>query len=135
MIDEIERLKSEGKLPSDRICMLSGWPSDDVVEVRVQCESKWIRGPSRFNRLFIVLGFIILPLWWVWAIFVHNEFSKKHEELGRDRVVYVPLRIAKEHQAKLRRLSQRRLRRILRSVPIYSQLLAEYPQAKIVVPR
>ena len=53
-------------------------------------------------------------------------------ELGRDTAIEVPLRVHSDFREKLRGMTnQRALQKLLRTVPIYSKLLDEYPHAKI----
>jgi hypothetical protein len=40
-----------------------------------------------------------------------------------------------KYHSKVRRASQKKLKRMLRTVPIYAKLLEEYPQATIVFER
>ncbi|MCE9552393.1 MAG: hypothetical protein K8T91_03325 [Planctomycetes bacterium] len=56
-------------------------------------------------------------------------------ETGRDTVVRTPLCVDSTCASTLRRASQARLLELLASVPIYRQLIDEYPGAKIIVPR
>ncbi len=42
-------------------------------------------------------------------------------------------RVARRYHKKLRRMSQRRLKQVLRTVPVYAQLLEENPDARIIV--
>lgn len=132
-IDTIVRMVRDGELPSGDTCAISGLPTSDSYELYVQCESRWIKGPGTGQYLFALLMIVFLPFWIIW--FVGNTlFDKEHRELGRDRGVYTPLRIREEHHQQLRRMrSQAKLRKLLRAVPIYEQLLDEFPQAKVTV--
>jgi hypothetical protein len=52
---------------------------------------------------------------------------------GRERGVRIPIRIRNEYHSKASRIkSQRKLRRMLLSVPIYVALLNEFPDATII---
>jgi hypothetical protein len=50
---------------------------------------------------------------------------------GREVVVRVPLRVSADYQPEFRRLPAVRIKKLLATIPIYAQLLAEYPQAKV----
>ena len=47
--------------------------------------------------------------------------------------VRLPLRVAASHHHKVRGMSQSRLRRLLRKVPAYAQLLEENPYSRVSV--
>jgi hypothetical protein len=53
-------------------------------------------------------------------------------DVGRDTVVLTPLRVSAKHHRRLLRSSQRALKRWLKTVPVYAQLLKEYPRARVV---
>lgn len=132
-IDTINRMIRDGELPFGDTCAISGLPTSDSCNLYVRCESMWTKGPGFFRHLFIIITCVALPCTIVWALLGWALLEERHEEVGRDRSVCVPLRVRQEHQRRLRRTrNQAKLRKMLRTVPIYAQLLDEYPQAKIV---
>jgi hypothetical protein len=124
---------SEGTLPPTRECVLTGRVTDDIVKIRVECERVWKRGPGKGRWAFAVFSVLILPFWPVWALLSWALLDERREDLGHNIVVQLPLRVCGECHSRLRRLSQRRIRRLLREVPVYAQLLAEYPGARVSV--
>jgi hypothetical protein len=91
-----------------------------------------MRGPGVGRYVFVVLTILLLPFWLIWLLLGKSLLDEQRRELGRDRGVYAPLRVRKEHHARLRRArSQAKLRKLLRTVPIYSRLLEEFPRARI----
>jgi hypothetical protein len=132
-IDTIRRMIAEGSLPPSRQCALTGRPTDDVAQVQVECERVWKRGPkTKAGWTFFALAFLIGIFWFVWLWLWWDLLNRKPEELGRDTVVWIPLRVCADQQHRLRRMGQWRLRRLLRQVPIYAQLLNEYPGTLIL---
>ena len=60
--------------------------------------------------------------------------GKQEDAHGRDTAVEVPLRIHREfHRGLSRWWMRRKLRRLLRTVPVYARLLDEYPKATLAV--
>jgi hypothetical protein len=128
-IDTIRRLMSEGTLPWGDTCAQSGLPTRDILHFHVQCErTHAAQERSRLEVLVVVLlGF--------WALLL-TMGAEEGDARGRDTAVSVPLRLRREYHRGLARWgTQRRLRRLLRTVPIYARLLDEYPRATIRVER
>ncbi|MEZ6088508.1 MAG: hypothetical protein R3C05_10875 [Pirellulaceae bacterium] len=133
VIDTINRMIREGELPFGDTCVISGLPTADSYDVYVQCESKWIKGPGPLRYLFVILTILFMPFWMIWAVIGRALVNEEPQELGRDRGIYIPLRARQEHHQRLRRTrSQSKLRKWLREVPIYAQLLDEFPDARII---
>lgn len=129
--DRIARLVHEGRLPAGDCCAVSGFPTQDVMLFDVQCEKSYTKGSRKIGVTMLVLGFF-MPFWWIFWLLGMDMLSEETERHGRDVVLTVPLRVAKENQPRLRRgVNQRRLQQILSSVPEYQRLLAEYPEAHI----
>jgi hypothetical protein len=100
----------------------------------VQCERAYQNGAAsrRWISFFTFLSFL---LWWpitLIMLIVHRDHSAATVEwVGRDTVIGVPLRISRESAAAAKKMSQSRLKNLLRQVPIYERLLATYPEARI----
>jgi hypothetical protein len=126
-IDTIRRMLEQGALPWGDACAVTGRPTRDVLQVEVQCERLHVpKDPARFALLLAVCGG---PLWAMMAF-----GSRQRPTHGRDTVVVVPLRVCCEYHVGLSPWWMRRkLRRLLRSVPVYDRLLDEYRGATISV--
>ena len=132
-VDTIQGMVERGELPEGDVCTVSGEPTRDVLIL-------WIVVPRAFENQEGVGGLLLWSLWaplvsWgfalvLWQLF-QNVFGRTVPvedamlEHHRARRVIAPLRVASRHHAKVRRASQRRLKRLLRSVPIYNKLLDE----------
>jgi hypothetical protein len=67
----------------------------------------------------------------VLAVILYNLlWGPKYREEGADRL-RVPIRVIGRSHAAVRKMSQRRLARVLRTVPIYAELLDQNPHARI----
>ena len=131
-IDIIRRMISTGDLPTGQVCALSGDPTSDCYELFVQCESSWMKGPGSGHFAAVILLFLLMPFWFVWMAIGKSMLDEERREVGHNRGVTIPLRICNRCHEKLRRTrSQWKLRRLLRTVPIYAQLLQEFPYARI----
>jgi hypothetical protein len=126
-IDTILRMLDEGILPWGETCAESGRPTRDVLPLHVQCER--IHAPAD-NTKVILLALLVTPL----ALLGLRKDQR--EAVGRDTSVVVPLRLSRAYHRSLSRWgggSQRRLQRLLRTVPVYARLLDEYPNATIQI--
>ena len=131
VIDTITFLVNDGKLPPDSCCAVSGLPCDETHRFYVECERMWVKGGwTTGSILFNVIAWFVVPFWTLKLLLTRNE---PPELLGRERGVYVPLRVRSEFKPKLRKMSQAQLRAMLRSVEIYQKLLDQYPNATIHV--
>jgi hypothetical protein len=129
--DRIHRMISAAELPSGNCCACCGRPTDHVANLRVQIESVWKRGPGQTRYMVLLAAVLISPFWWWRALFFESLFDENEQELGRDRFVETPLRVCEEDVRTLNKASRRKLQRLLRTVPIYDDLLSEYPSALV----
>ncbi len=83
-------------------------------------------------RFFATLMSVFIALLYGWlAVFLRDH---PVDVKGRGVVVRVPLRVCAEwHDKVLGMRNQRRLREMLRTVPVYDELLTQYPNATITV--
>jgi hypothetical protein len=132
--DTIERMIRQGELPAGQRCHVSEFPTDDVLWFDVQCERAYQKGAAsrRWMGLFTFLSFftcwpIMLFMW----LMYRDHSAATVERVGRDTVIGVPLRISRESAAAVKKMSQSKLKNLLRQVPIYERLLATYPEARI----
>jgi hypothetical protein len=125
IIDTINRMVASGELPGGDRCAVSGEPTDDDVELYVEAERVSQIGTSVAQAALV--AFLCSP---VLAIAMT---LKPIRDVGRSTVVLTPLRVCAKHQPRVQRASQRALKRWLRTVPVYAQLLKEYPRARILL--
>jgi hypothetical protein len=126
-IDAIRRMLAEGTLPWGETCAVSGRPTRDVLRIEVQCERLHL--PQDPTKVVLLLATCFGP--WATLILFRGQRDQAH---GRDTVVRIPLRVCREYHRGLERWwMKRKLRRLLRTVPVYARLLDEYPGATIAV--
>jgi hypothetical protein len=123
---------SNGELPWGADCAYSGRQTSDRLDLVIECEGP-DRGPVRGGYLvatmaslfFGVIGRVLAEIW---------RDTLPANVRARLVVVRVPLLVRSQFHDKVRAMrSQRRLRGMLRTVPIYGELLTQYPKAKIIV--
>jgi len=132
IIEVISRMARENALPITDQCAVCLQPTKDYVELHVQCESQWIQHSGAGRRLFALLATLVLPFWFLWWLIADSLMREKHVERGHDRSVRVQLPACDLHQATLRQMrSQAKLKKLLRTVPLYAELLSEFPRAKV----
>lgn len=125
-IERIEIMLRNGELPTGDICPVSGRPTDDTIQFHVQCEKMWVRGGSSFWQ---VLAYVLFFGWL--GLLIHQE-PEEVERFGRETSILIPLRISSEVRPKILRMKrQKKLKALLAQVPIYSQLLNDFPDATI----
>lgn len=129
--ETIAAMIESGELPAGDFCAVSGFPTKDTLLLDIQCERKWVRG-SRSNDLEGVVFWWLL-FGWLGALIAYDRAARPYEELGRETRVRVPLRVRADYQPRVRRASQRKLRKLLRTVPVYADLLREYPGSVVTV--
>ena len=134
IIDTIRRLIAEGQLPPGKNCLTSGIFTDDTADVIVHCERIWKRRPRKTTWALALLAIPLLPIWALWMLWDHYARDGENQDAGRDTRICIPLRICGECSGRLSASSQWRLRRLLRTVPVYASLLKEYPGARIIIP-
>ncbi len=124
--DTVQRMVQTGELPGGHTCAVSGKPTDDVIELEIFMP-RFFKGQEDPRKAPLIIMFGIWSLIYL-ALVQRTQFA---EEGGT--AVQVPLRVARRSHKKVRRMSQRRLKQLLRTVPVYAQLLEENPDARISV--
>ena len=124
VIDTINRMVGSGELPPGQVCAVSGEPTDDVIDLFVEAERVSQVGNSVAQMALVAV--LCSP------ILAAAMTLKAPRDVGRETLVLTPLRVAAKYHRRVSTSSQRRLKRWLRTVPVYSQLLQEYPRARIV---
>jgi hypothetical protein len=117
----IEYQLAAGDLPGDRVCARCGSETDNVVHVLVECERAYCSGgPSWFALLLcaIISPFAILLRW--------RDEGEVH---GRDKVYRLPLAACPGCRDDLR--SRQTLKRSMRRIEVYAQLLDKFPDAPV----
>jgi hypothetical protein len=138
--DTIQGMVERGELPAGEVCAWLGDQTLDVVYLSIVV-------PRAFEHQEGIAGLFLAGLWAPLVSsgvasflisFLPELFGPTRPvedavlEHHKARIVLAPLRVASQHHAKVRRASQRRLKRLLRSVPIYAKLLEENPIVRIV---
>jgi len=126
-VDVIRRMVAEGTLPAGELCAFSGKPTQHAMDLSVHCER--VQAEKAGLRSLQFLVFLLGP---VAMLFGQRSSS---EPVGRETSVWTPLRVAKDHHTTVTRASQKTLRRLLRTVPVYAALLDQYPRARVQIGR
>jgi hypothetical protein len=124
----------EGALSWGNCCAATGMPTDDVMLFDVQCEHSYQKGGGLNKAGFALLVFSLfacLPVAIFLWLFAWDFLTTPVHKVGRDTTLTVPLRVRKESQEEVTQISQSRLKKLFCTVPIYEQLLTEYPGASI----
>jgi hypothetical protein len=131
-IEVIQALIRDGELPNGEVCPYSGAPANSTVSVCVQCERSWVRGSDSLSTRSAIL--YVLFLGWIGALIAYcKSSSRPREELGRDTVIDLPIRVSSGATSKLMRLrNQRKWKSLLRKTPAYARLLDEFPSARVI---
>jgi hypothetical protein len=124
IIDTINRMLRAGELPAGDRCAVSGEPTSDLIDLYVEAE--------RVSQVGSSLGQAALVAVLCSPILALTMTLKPPRDVGRSTFVRVPLRVAARYHERVLKSSQRALKRWLRSVPAYAQLLNEYPRAQVV---
>ena len=138
----IAQMIRSGELPSGEICDVSGQFTKDIAIFCVECERVRVRGErwdATGERMFFAAMFRLFFLGLIGALVSHiivpfrrsNRESNAPQEHGHQVVVQVPLYVCSPSHVRLKRRSQRYLKRLLSQIPIYATLLKEYPEATV----
>jgi hypothetical protein len=116
----VERLLAAGRLPADHFCVGCGRETDQVAQVRAECERAVVRGGG-FSWATLLLSWLFLPV----IIFQGDE----PQEYGQDKVYWLPLVLCEGCQ----RAAQDRgtLWDYFQRVPLYRELLMKFPSASV----
>lgn len=133
-VERVRNLINSGKLPDNKLCPFTNLPADTMIWLRVDCESKWVRGNEPLSAHWKL--FYILIFGWIGAIFALLRNSKPIEEFGREVYVDIPLMVNGETIGKLRKLkSQSKWRSAIMCSSLYADLLREFPSLHISIKR
>jgi hypothetical protein len=123
--DTIRRMVQSGELPVGGTCAVSREPTDDVIDLEILVPRFFRNRDDVQNKTLWIFG--------VWGALYLALFSRPQIEEEGTLTVRLPLRVAGSHHHKVRAMSQRRLRRLLRKVPAYARLLEENPYSRLSV--
>lgn len=128
--EKVKSLISSSELPDNKLCPFTGRLADTTIWLRVDCESKWIRGKEPLND-HLKLLFIFL-FGWVGAVIALLRSNKPIEEFGREVYVEIPLKVSGDalNSTKLLK-SHSKLKNAIKCSAAYVQLLNEYPSAYV----
>jgi hypothetical protein len=115
-----------GELPAGQTCAVSRRPTDDVLEFEILVPRFFRNREASDRRVLFLFG--------VWGALYLLLFGRTCMEEEGALKIRVPVRIARLQHGKVRGMRQGRLRRILRTVPVYARLLEENPHVRISVP-
>jgi hypothetical protein len=121
----LEALLLAGKLPEEEECVLCSEVTSGCATCLVDCERAYV---SDGRPHWLVWVAFYLAFGWIGALLVWATRSEG-TEWGKDRAFRLPLRICDRCRPRLHESGA--LRRALRDVPLYRQLLAKYPRATI----
>jgi hypothetical protein len=124
-VDVIRNMFRRGELPSGGRCAVSGIATQDVIHLYVEAERVYSRSDQRLLHAW--LGLLVSP------ILLAGMFQERRPDVGRETLVPTPLYVSAQHHARVCRAGQRALRKWLRTVPVYAQLLEAYPVARVLV--
>lgn len=120
--DKLRSLFTDGELPPNNVCVSCGSPTSNVFACTVVCQRPYSKGRGLWAT--VLLG-IFTPLWNLFAL--NREYADQ-EVFGQELVVHTPLPICSPCTAKLQ-ANKHSIRKFLRRVPLYEELLQEYPDA------
>lgn len=121
----IRVMLSSGTLPEGQECCGCGSRTDGSVVVRAECERVREKSLGSKDEAGVALVWFLLgPLFAWWAY----RSSRDTREVGEDIIFDLPMRVCPDCSKGLRKSS---LRRTMERVPVYAQLLAKYPRAKL----
>jgi hypothetical protein len=129
-VDRIRQKVAEGSLPTETECVKCGSQTQDILFSFIECERPWITGGAGFWQIFFAA--LVLPYWFL--LRMSNKAYDNPRVFGRETVVETPLRMCLQCQSAVRGShGVRALAELIRKVPLYEELLREFPEAEIGV--
>jgi hypothetical protein len=126
IVDKVRRMVSDGTLPGSSNCAKCGANTSVILDLSIECERPYTKGRGFWSTVFLGM---FAPVWVLVALLRDYNNPEVH---GCDLVVDTPIPLwpycasSTHKQTKL-------LRELIRTVPLYEQLLQEYPNAAIIV--
>jgi hypothetical protein len=128
--DRIRQLLLDGGLPPDPICRISQRPTSDVIHITVVCDVPRPSGGFSWSWQVILMVAAFFVSCWLLPLYLIISRDQP-QVLGSETVFRLPVPVAADRQAQVRDYSEIELFRLLWTVPLYAQLLTEYPQARV----
>jgi len=122
--DKLRYMFADGELPPDNVCSQCGAETSNVLQCSVECERPHTKGRGFWGT--VLLG-IFSP---VWILGFLNREHRNPEVFGQELVVNTPLPLCSKCAADVQPTKHNVLE-LLRCVPLYDQLLQEYPKADV----
>ena len=123
--DTIRRMVQSGELPTRGTCAVSRKPTNDVMKLEILVPRFSKSNEPRDEWMVLLLGF--------WAFLYVALFRRQQFHKEGATIVQAPLCVAHRCRTKVERMGQARLKRLIRTVPIYAQLLDENPDSVVGV--
>lgn len=120
----IERMMADGELPIESNCVHCGCETSESLSFVVQCETKQGRLLDFFPTS---LHFLIAPIWFVPFMRRSMEISNASAE---DRFIRLAIRLCDRCKDDLQ-LTPQNLRLLACKTPVFAELFAEFPDARI----
>jgi hypothetical protein len=120
--DRLQTMFAAGELPVEKHCTQCGVETSNTLPCTVVCERPYTKGRGFWATALLML---LTPVWILGAVRRDHMNPEVH---GRELIVNTPLTLCPACAAEARK-RKARLRELLHRVPLYDQLLNEYPQA------
>jgi hypothetical protein len=124
----IQHLLAAGKLPGTKLCLGCGFETEQVFEVRTECERSHVVDTGGSSCLTAGLIFWISPLWAAIRFFGPSDATQT-EVLGRDTIFALPVPVCSDCHGTLR--NRKRLKQSMQQIPEYRRLLEKFPWARV----
>jgi len=126
-LQRIHTMVRTGELPQIGPCPHSGHVANETIVFHVTCR----RAPAGGDDAMSHVGKAKWSDFFHWFGATASAVQQNGSGAGIE-TVDIPLRIARDAHAEILQIrSQQQLRTLLRSTPVYAQLLAEFPQSTI----
>jgi hypothetical protein len=120
----LERLLLSGWEP-DAQCASCGVAPAELRHYWVDCERAWVRRRGGLH-LFTLFNFLTIPIIGISYVVWRRSST---EQYGRDKIYRLPLRLCETCQ--IAAFDEKNMKKALRAVSVYDQLLKMYPKAKV----
>jgi hypothetical protein len=141
IVDSIKQMVAQGEVSSGGRYARCQMPTTSSENLHVVCESVRVSqladgGTTASVLMMILMPIIMLPFHLTHLLWHSATVESPTKETGRELVVRVPLAVCPDCRKPVRRLTnQPQLHALLRTEPIYCELLDEYPDAKVIIDR
>lgn len=126
--DRLRTMYLDKQLPPDRHCIHCQVKTDATLECWVECERARASSAGAWENIFGALLLVLSPVKGLMYHAVRN--GSEVEAIGNDLVVRTPLAVCGNCLPAMNRKPMH-IRDLLRSVPLYGELLEAYPGANV----